>query len=74
MDGMTFSEKQDRIVHLIAAGYSNDEIAVELGCSTSSVKQHVTVLRYKLGVGWRRLIPYAYAQATGIDPYPRIAA
>ena len=57
-----------RIVTLIAAGCSNEEVGVRLGISPRTAKAHSDVLRQKLGVRRRRQIPIAYRLLTGEDP------
>ena len=65
---LTLTERQRRVVELIAAGLSNEEIGVELGISARTAKAHCDVLRQKLGVSRRRHIPAAYRAVTGHDP------
>ena len=65
---LTLTERQRRVVELIAAGLSNEEIGVELGISARTAKAHCDVLRQKLGVSRRRHIPAAYRTVTGDDP------
>ena len=65
---LTLTERQRRVVELIAAGLSNEEIGVELGISARTAKAHCDVLRQKLGVSRRRHIPVAYRLLTGEDP------
>jgi DNA-binding CsgD family transcriptional regulator len=66
------TERQSEVVLLVAAGYSNSEAADELGISTRTVEMHVTAIKAKLGVAKRRMIPRAYMQATGENPYPTL--
>ena len=47
------SEKQRRIVQLIAAGMTNKEIAHELGASLGDIKWHVSKLLRVAGVNNR---------------------
>lgn len=42
-----------KMIHLIARGFAQKEIAFELGLSNGTVKQYVVILRKKLGVQWR---------------------
>lgn len=60
--------RQREIVQLIAAGYSNEEVATRLGISPRTAKAHTDVLRQKLGVPRRRQIPAAFLALTGEDP------
>ena len=60
--------RQKRVVELIAAGYSNEEVGERLGISPRTAKAHCDVLRQKLGVPRRRQIPLAYRLLTGDDP------
>jgi DNA-binding CsgD family transcriptional regulator len=62
------TERQREVVALIAAGCSNDEVAVRLGISPRTAKAHCDVLRQKLGVTRRRQIPIAFRLLTGEDP------
>ena len=68
---VTITERQRQVVELIAAGCSNDEVAVRLGISPRTAKAHSDVLRQKLGVSRRRQIPVAYRDLTGRDPLSR---
>jgi ATP/maltotriose-dependent transcriptional regulator MalT len=60
--------RQREVVTLIAAGYSNEEVARRLDISPRTAKAHSDVLRQKLGVSRRRQIPAAYRMITGEDP------
>jgi DNA-binding CsgD family transcriptional regulator len=62
------TDRQREVVELIAAGYSNVEVALRLGISPRTAKAHSDALRRKLGVRRRRQIPSAYLQLTGDDP------
>jgi DNA-binding CsgD family transcriptional regulator len=64
-----FTERQRQVVHLIARGCSNVEIADRLGISPRTAKAHSDTLRIKLGVARRRQIPAAFRDATGEDPH-----
>jgi DNA-binding CsgD family transcriptional regulator len=63
-----FTERQRTVVAMIAAGYSNDEIAGELVISPRTVRAHCDALRFKLRVQHRRLIPAAFRRLTGEEP------
>jgi len=65
----TITPRQRQVVELIAAGYSNNEIAAELGISPRTAKAHCDNLRERLGVLRRRQIPAAYFRLTGSDPF-----
>jgi len=65
------TSRQREVVKLIAAGCSNEEVAVQLGITPRTVKAHCDVLRQKLGVARRRQIPVAYRTLTGEDPLAR---
>ncbi|MDX6517153.1 MAG: Bacterial regulatory protein luxR family [Gaiellaceae bacterium] len=67
-DDRTITRRQQQIVELIAAGYSNEEVGLELGISPRTAKAHSDILRRKLGVPRRRQIPIAYRSLTGLDP------
>ena len=62
------TDRQREVIALIAAGCSNDEVGQRLGISPRTAKAHCDVLRQKLGVPRRRLIPAAYRRLTGDDP------
>ena len=68
------TDRQRQVVSLIAAGCSNEEVAVELGISPRTAKAHSDALRQKLGVPRRRQIPAAYRARTGDDPLSQGAA
>lgn len=65
---LAITDRQREVVKLIAAGFSNEEIAERLGISPRTVKAHCDVLRQKLGVARRRQLPVAYRALTGEDP------
>jgi DNA-binding CsgD family transcriptional regulator len=65
---ITFTPRQRQVVHLIAEGCSNVEVAERLGVSPRTAKAHSDVLRTKLGVSRRRHIPHAFRETTGEDP------
>ena len=67
-DDCTITRRQQQIVELIAAGFSNEEVGLELGISPRTAKAHSDILRRKLGVPRRRQIPIAYRSLTGLDP------
>ncbi len=64
-----FTLRQRQVVHLIARGCSNLEIADRLGISPRTAKAHSDTLRVKLRVTRRRHIPSAYREMTGEDPH-----
>ncbi len=64
-----FTLRQRQVVHLIARGHSNVEIADRLGISPRTAKAHADALRVKLGVTRRRQIPAAFRETTGEDPH-----
>ena len=64
-----FTLRQRQVVHLIARGCSNVEIADRLGISPRTAKAHSDTLRIKLRVARRRQIPAAFRDATGEDPH-----
>jgi DNA-binding CsgD family transcriptional regulator len=64
-----FTLRQRQVVHLIARGCSNVEIADRLGISPRTAKAHSDTLRIKLRVSRRRQIPAAFREATGEDPH-----
>jgi len=55
-DGLSIeplSAQEERVLHLLAAGWSNQEIAREMIVSVNTVKYHVKHLYQKLGVSNR---------------------
>ena len=67
-DSSSITERQRKVIELIAQGLSNDELSQELGISPRTAKAHCDILRQKLGVPRRRQIPLAYRLLTGDDP------
>jgi len=67
-DSSLITDRQRKIIELIAQGLSNDEIGVELDISPRTAKAHCDILRQKLGVPKRRQIPLAYRLLNGDDP------
>lgn len=49
MARIELTPRQTQVLRLVADGQTNDEIAAKLGICASTVKQHVMVLRLKLG-------------------------
>ena len=66
---VTLTARQRRVVHLLAQGYGQEAVAVELGVAPRTVKAYADTLREKLGVEHRREIPSAYRRLTGDDPF-----
>ena len=64
-----FTTRQRQVVHLIARGLSNAEVAARLGISARTAKAHSDTLRIKLRVARRRQIPAAFREETGEDPH-----
>ena len=60
----SLSSRETEIMTLIAAGYSNGEIAAALTVAEKTVKNHVNRIYAKLGVGSRRAA-IAYWQGSG---------
>ncbi len=69
INDVRFTHRQREVVHLIASGCSNVEIADRLGIAPRTAKAHADALRAKLGVPRRRQIPAAFRAATGEDPH-----
>jgi DNA-binding CsgD family transcriptional regulator len=69
--GQPLTERQREVVGLIAAGFSNDEVAERLGISARTAKAHADAVRAKLGATRRRHIPAVFRLVTGEDPLPR---
>ena len=63
-----FTVRQRQVIHLIAEGCSNVEIADRLGVSPRTAKAHADALRAKLRVHRRRQIPAAFRDVTGENP------
>ena len=62
------SERQREILELVARGCGNEEIALSLHVSQSTVKREVSLLRVRLSAGSRAELA-AYAEHTGL-PQP----
>lgn len=54
---VSLTSRQREVLELVGLGYSNAEIAEMLGISISGVRVHCDVLRRKLCVDRRRLLP-----------------
>jgi ATP/maltotriose-dependent transcriptional regulator MalT len=67
-DTATISERERKVIELIAQGFSNTEMSSELGIPARTVKAQCDALRRKLGVRKRRQLPLAYRLLTGEDP------
>ena len=66
------TEREEQIVGLVAEGFTNREVSVQLGLSEHTVKNYVFKIFDKLGVSTRvELARYAMSQP---DPVPRSAA
>ena len=48
-----FTPREQCVLNMMAAGHSNEKIAINMGVSVSAVKQHVTHIFSKLGVADR---------------------
>lgn len=72
MSKLPLTERQLRLIGLLAAGMSTTEIGHKLGMKERTVKMHCDVLRAKFSVGHRREIPLAYRKKTGKDPFALI--
>jgi DNA-binding CsgD family transcriptional regulator len=62
-----FTKRQGEVAMLIAAGCSDEEMGRTLGISPRTARAHADVLRQKLGVPRRRMIPLAFHEVTGRD-------
>lgn len=51
--------REQEVLGLIDRGFTNDEIAKELGISARTVKAYTDSLRIKLGVDFKRELPHA---------------
>lgn len=71
---LTITPRQEEVVRLLALGMTSAEIAKELDLATSTARLHVDALRQRLGCEFRRQIPLAYMEQTGVDPFPRPVA
>jgi DNA-binding NarL/FixJ family response regulator len=54
LSGKPLTERQKDILALIKKGMTNDEIAIEIGYSSSLVKQESMLIFSKLGISGRR--------------------
>ena len=73
MTAPRLSPRQYEVLGLIADGFTEAEIALELGISPRTVRMHSDVLRVKLGVARRRELPRAYRRVQGDDLVGRLA-
>ena len=62
------TDRQLQVIELIAAGYSNEEVAARLGISPRTAKAHSDVLRQKLGCARRRQIRARTARSPAAIP------
>lgn len=65
---ISLTHRQAEVLALVSAGLTDTEIAGVLEISPRTARMHCDVLRRKLGVTKRRLIPLAYRTLTGHDP------
>jgi len=65
-DGLSFSEKQMKILHLVAKGASNRDIASELYLTEGTVKQYISDILNKLGVDNRTQAALVAREMLGI--------
>jgi len=63
-----FTWRQQQVIGCLAAGMTETEIATRLCISPRTVRMHCDVVRIRLDVPKRRLIPVAYRERTGRDP------
>lgn len=66
--GTTLTARQRAVLHLVARGCSNDEIAARLVVSTGTVRKHLDNVFRQLGVS-SRAAAVARAFPDGIPPY-----
>lgn len=64
----TLSATQQRVVHMVIKGFSNEQIATELNLGLSAVKQHVRKSCEKYGVSTRVQLAVT-AIREGVDPF-----
>jgi DNA-binding NarL/FixJ family response regulator len=64
----SLTRREREVLHLLAQGRSNDEIAAELVLSVRTIESHVAAIYLKIGVGGRsaRAAATAYAFAHGL--------
>jgi len=64
---VSLTERQRRVLTLVAMGCTAEEIGRELGISARTARAHRDALRVKLGVRRCRDLALAYRRATGLD-------
>lgn len=63
MQGSLLHEREEQVLRLLAKGYSNSEIAVELFLSEGTVKNYISTLYEKIGIkGRTKLMSFAIDQ------------
>ena len=67
----SLSDREIRILSLIGAGYSNEEIGVRLYLATATIRNNITMIRSKLNLHSRAKL-IAYAARIRLDLNPRI--
>lgn len=63
--GEALTDRQRQVAYLIEGGLTYEEIGAELGISPRTAKAHADVIRWKLGVRRKRLIPPALREREG---------
>jgi DNA-binding CsgD family transcriptional regulator len=67
--GSTLTPRQHQIVALIAAGFTNGEIADRLGLTPGTVSEHIANIRWCLDLGRRREIAAWMVKQAGATPH-----
>ena len=73
LSAATVTPRQAQLLTLLAAGYSNKEIAAELGITYGTVKQHLFALFKRLGVANRTKAVLAATQLAKGSPAKKIS-
>lgn len=62
-----YTERQIKVLNLIAKGFTNEEISKKLKCTTSNIESFVFRLQFKLGAKNRANIVYEAIKQNVID-------
>ena len=56
----TLTKRENQILHYVACGYHNKEIACKVGISEQTIKNHVSNIMQKLGIHNRVQLSHYY--------------